>query len=137
MVPKVVFVNKSIFKCILILNCYFWLGSIIFILKLIIPYSRFNIKTLFLLDKVAVVYHELGHFHKKTWIVLKLFEARRGRYLLEIFDEIAYAEFLQLGTLIFVRVNQELNYIIIIYILHECVLAKVLESIQDVGVGEA
>ena len=93
MVPKVVFINKSIFKCILILNCYFWLGSIIFILKLIIPYSLFNIKTLFLLDKVAVVYNELGHFHEKTWIVLKLLEARRGRYLLEIFYEIAMQNF--------------------------------------------
>ena len=134
---KICFRFQICWNCIsCILNCYLRVGSITFKLKSIIPYSLFNIKTLFLLNEVAIVYNELGHFHQQTWIVLKLLEARRGRHLLEIFDKIAYAEFLQLGTLILVWVNQELNYIIIIYILHECVFAKVLESIQDVGVGE-
>ena len=36
-----------------------------------------------------------------------------------------------------VGVDQELDHIIVVNILHECVLAQVLETVEDVSVGQA
>ena len=36
-----------------------------------------------------------------------------------------------------VGVDQELDYIIVVNILHECILAQVLETVEDVGIGQA
>ena len=36
-----------------------------------------------------------------------------------------------------VGVDQELDYIIVVNILHECVLAQVLKTVKDVGIGQA
>lgn len=83
-------------------------------------------QALLFLDEVAIVDDQLGDLHEQTWVVLQLFETWRGWHFLEIFDEVAYTEFLKLRSLVFIRVDQELNYIIIIYILHESILAQVL-----------
>lgn len=51
-------------------------------------------EALFLLDEVAVVDNEFGHFHQQTRIVLEFLKAGWGRDLLEIFDEVVDAELL-------------------------------------------
>lgn len=53
---------------------------------------------------------------------------------MEVLNEIADAELLELSSLEFVRVYQELDHILVVYILHERVLAQILQSVQDVGV---
>ena len=53
-----------------------------------------DMEALFLLDEVAVVDNEFGHFHQQTRIVLEFLKAGWGRDLLEIFDEVVDAELL-------------------------------------------
>ena len=84
------------------------------------------LQPLLLLKKITVIHHELRNFHQQAGIVLQFFEARGCAHLLEVLDQIANAELFELSCLVLIGVDQELNNIVVVYVLHQSVLAEVL-----------
>ena len=73
---------------------------------------------MFLLNKVRVVDDQLGHLHQQTWVVFQFLKSRRRADIGEILDEVLDAEFLKFLALELVGVDEELDHIIVVNILH-------------------
>ena len=56
---------------------------------------------------------------------------------MEVLDQILDTELLELGSLEFIAIDEEVNHVFVVYVLHERVLAKVLETVKNVGIGQA
>lgn len=79
---------------------------------------------------------ELGHLHEEARVVLQLLEGLCLRHLLEVLYKVVLAELLELVCLVAVRVDEEVANVVIVNIVHQSVLAKVLESLEHVLIGK-
>ena len=53
----------------------------------------------------------------------------------QVLDEIVYAKLLEFGARVFVRVDRQRAHVVVVYVVHQRVLAQVLQSFEHVSVG--
>ena len=90
--------------------------------------SLFNLNGL-VLYKVRVSDNKFGYFHQQLRIVLKFLKSRRRADILEVLYQILDAELLEFGGLELVAVNEEVDHVLIVHVLHQSVLTEVLQAI--------